>query len=433
MRPHNPQLPETGETPTMQKVLIITHLFYASPRIPGLAKFLPEFGWEPIILTTPLGENPDSRFGPSDNFKDTTRVVETVGYASSYGKSRPTLKRHRKIRSILKFFYSYYREIVQYPDSEKEWKPYAIEAASRLFKTEDIDAMISSSSPATAHLIAEQLKAKHKIPWVADLRDLWTQNHNYPYSLLRRIRERRLELKTLKKADALMTVSKPLADELKTMHHKEVYTITSGYDPDKMSKGNVDLTHKFTVTYTGQIYARQDSSKLLVALKDLISHGAIDERDVEIRFYGPENELLQEQIERYGLLDSVKQNGMIPREASFERQRESQVLLLLNWEDPREKGVYTGKIFEYLAAQRPILATGGFGDDVVKELLDETRSGVYCPTPEDVKSALQRSYAEYKCAGKVKFNGDMGKISRYSYRETAAEVAGILDRLLRRS
>jgi len=384
-------------------------------------------------LTTPIGENSDSRFGPPSDFKENNMVIETYGYSSPYGKRRLTSEKYSRIRPILKFLYRYYREIAHYPDSERGWKPFAVKAGDELLKNEDIDAMISSSSPVTCHLIARELKNKHRIPWIADFRDLWTQNHNYPYSRLRKLFEKKLELRTLSTADALVTGSSPMTEKLKMLHEgKRIYTITNGFDPEKMSDGKTDLTSKFTITYTGQIYTKQDPSKLLVALKDLISQGAIHSMDVEARFYGPESELLMKTIQKYGLSDIVKQYGIISRESSFEKQRESQLLLLLNWEDPREKGVYTGKIFEYLAAQRPILATGGFGSDVVETLLDETNSGIYCSTTEDIKNTLRELYSEYKFEGKITYDGNMEKINEYSYRETARKFAETLNNLVER-
>jgi len=408
-------------------------LFYASPRIPGLAKYLPEFGWQPIILTTPLGENPECRLGPPNDFKEKNRVTETYGYSSFYGKMRLTSKKYSRIRPFLKFLYKYYREIVHYPDSEKGWKSFAVKAGAELLQNEKIDAIVSCSSPVTVHIIAKKLKEKYNIPWVADFRDLWTRNHNYPYSKLRKLFEEKLELKTLSTADALVTTSQPWAEKLKTMHKKEAYVITNGFDPEIMSRQKTNLTPNFTITYTGQIYTeRQDPSKLLVALKDLVSKGDIDVKDVEVRFYGPEDELLQKDIERCELSSIVKQYGVIPRKTSFEKQRESQVLLLLNWEEPLEKGTYTGKIFEYLAAQRPILVTGGFGNDVVEALLDETNAGFYCPTVNEVKKVLRDLYLEYKRKDKVPYHGKVEKVNKYSYREMARKFAEILAKLAER-
>jgi hypothetical protein len=412
----------------MKKVLIITQLAYSPTRIQGLSKYLPKYNWEPIILTarTEIEQIAEMKL-------QGLRIIETGGYVSTYGKKRLSSKKYSKVRPYLKAVYKYYKEIRYYPDEEKKWKSFALKEAERLLQNEKIDAIISSSSPVTSHIIACELHKRYRIPWVADFRDLWTQNHNYPYSRLRRMFEERLELKTLSTADALVTVSWLLAEKLKMLHKgKNVYSITNGFDPEKMSDEKVELTKDFTITYTGQIYVKQDPSKLLVALKDLFFAETLDQKDVNVRFYGPENELLAEKIEECGLSAVARQYGVVPRDVSLQKQRESQLLLLLTFEDEREKGLYSGKIFEYLAAKRPILVTGGFGNDVVETLIHETNSGIYCSKAGDIKKTLGELYSEYKSYGKVNYKGNVEQISKYSYREIARKFAEILDNLSER-
>lgn len=391
-----------------------------------MAKYLTEFGWQSTIITPPIGEKLNS-------LPSSMRVIETDGYNKTdvrlYARDHfETKKFYRKVKPLLKFFYKRYSEIRHYPDREKGWKPFALKFADEVLQTQNIDAILTSSPPVTTNIIAKELKEKHNIPWIADFRDLWTQNHNYSYSTFRKFFERRLEIKVLSVADALVTVSSPMAYKLTTLHkEKQVYTITNGFDPEKMSKGKVDLTSKFTITYTGQIYKKQNTEKLLVALRDLIFEGTIDRKDVEVRLFGRKNEQLEKQIEKYGFLDVVVHYGIVPREVCFQKQRESQVLWQITWEDPQEKGAYSGKIFEYLGARRPILATGGFGGDVVEELIKETNSGCYCSTTEDVKFALKKLYSEYKLKGLVSYHGNMEIINKYNYREMARKFAGVLE------
>ena len=120
---------------------------------------------------------------------------------------------------------------------------------------------------------------------------------------------------------------------------------------------------------------------------------------------------------------------MVPREVSLKKQWESQILLKLNWEDSRFKGDYSGKIFEYLAAQRPILATGGFGNNVTEKLLNETKAGIYAPTVEDIRKALKEFYLEHKQNGKVSYRGRWKEIKRYSYREMAKKFTDVLNKI----
>lgn len=415
----------------MKKILIIAYFWPyrgGSDNVLGLAKYLPEFEWQPIILTAPLHEKPDPWF----------RVVETYRYNSRGNIGMRVEKRfdltskksYKHIKPFLSFLYKFYQEIVDYPDSERCWKPFAVNASCELFQNEDIDAMISIW-PVTSHFIAKSLKARYKIPWVADFPDLWSQNHNYSYGPIRKLVDRRLELKTLLPADVLVTVSQPWAEKLKALHkRKTVYVITHGFDPVTVNIPPVKLTSKFTITYTGTIYTgKQDPSKVLVALQDLISNGTMNPNEVELRFYGHEIKWLARKIEEYGLSAIAKHYGIVPREITLKKQKESQLLLLLNWEEEEGKGCYPLKTFEYLAARRPILATGGLGDDVIKELLDETKAGTYAKEVEDIKSILKELYLEYKRNGKITYNGDMKKINKYSCREMARKFAEVLDRL----
>jgi glycosyltransferase involved in cell wall biosynthesis len=265
------------------------------------------------------------------------------------------------------------------------------------------------------------------------LRDLWTQNHYYQYSPIRKFIERRLEIRTLSKADSLVTVSKDLAETLRTLHkEKRIYTIRNGFDPQEVNILHGDLTNKFAITYTGILYqGKRDPSKLFKAIQDLNSEGKINPNDVEVRFYGPKEDWMEKEIEGYGLQDIVNDYGVISRDFALEKQRETQVLLLLLWDHPEEIGVYTGKVFEYLAAQRPILAIGG-PKGVVKDLLAETNSGMYATSVDDVKKALEEYYKEYKRKGNIEYKGERTKNDKYSQKEMARRFAEVLDTLTRK-
>jgi len=419
----------------LRSVLVIANLFHASPRIPGLVKYLPMFGWQPIILTTPIGTAPSSRFGPPDWLKSAAEVVETDEYRPAADLSlrartsvRPGARIPGQLKPVVARLVKVYQGIAWYPDAEKNWKPVAVREGARILENRRIEAIISSSSPVTCHLVASELKARHRVPWVADFRDLWSQNHNYSYGPIRLFLDKRLEMKTIRGADALVATSDPWARELKMLHtDKAVHTITNGFDPDEADVRADRLTSNFTITYTGNIYAgRQDPSRLLLATKQMIHDGTLDPRDLEVRFYGPWSAYLSRAVSDLRMESVVRLNETISRESSFARQRESQLLLLMNWEDAHEKGVYTLKIFEYLAAQRPILATGGWGGDVVEDLLRETGAGRYCRTCEDVKTALAEAYLEYKRQGAVSYRGQRPLIDKYSYREMARGFAEVL-------
>lgn len=415
----------------MKKVIIIGHFWPyrkdGSCRMLGLAKWLKECGIEPIIITGRLKSEPDFD----------VRYIEVdyrsfLGFKDSLGKMQDKAKTFSpKSKSFLLSVFNLLREFLAYPDQDKYFKNPALKEASNIIESEKISAVISVW-PMTGHIVAKELKRKYGILWIADFPELWTQNCDYIFSPVRKFFERKLELKTLSYADVFTTISSPMAEELKEFHKgKDVFTITHGFNPEEVNNPKAKLTSKFTITHTGQMYGgKRDPLKILTALKELISNGVIDINDVELRFYGPVYYKLDEEIKKLGLESCVFQLGSVNRSDSLLRQRESQILLLLNWEDEKQKGVYTGKIFEYLAARRPIIATGGYGGDVVEKLLNETKAGKSGKDITEIKNILKEFYSQYKENGEVIYNPDEREIEKYSYKKKAEEFCRILDKKL---
>jgi glycosyltransferase involved in cell wall biosynthesis len=248
----------------------------------GLAKYLPEYNWHPVIVTAKL---------PRPSCQN-VEVVETEypGDASALFlkklrfnpdnsfEAQSGIQRVAEDGTIIPLYRLLYavKSWIAYPDNQKHWYGYALEAAEDLIEKRHFDAIISSSQPITSHLIARELKNRHDIPWIADLRDLWSQGHGTIQGPFRRWCEKKLELRTLKDADALITVSSPLAEKLSTLHPaKRIYTVTNGFDPDDISE--VPPAKEFTITYTGSLYHKQNPTILLQALDRL--RGQVLSRD----------------------------------------------------------------------------------------------------------------------------------------------------------
>jgi glycosyltransferase involved in cell wall biosynthesis len=402
-------------------------------RLYGLAKYLPEYGWNPTVLTPVSSEGPDPRFHviqtPYDDaitlWKKRIGLNPKKSLNEQFSVTRP--KNHPSIMDCLAYLPS---EIILYPDEKKGWYKHAIQTGDKFLRSERVDAILSSSYPVTCHLIAEAFAEKYHIPWIADLRDLWTQNPYSNHCALRKFVEKRLELRTLAKASALVTVSKPLADDLGRLHtNKPVYVITNGFDPTDACFDPPELTEKFTITYTGALYnGKRDPSMLFEALKNLIRNGIIEPNRVEVRFFGSQDLWLFDVIRDANLDSIVKIFGFIPREKALQMQRESQLLLLLLWKNPQERGVYTGKVFEYLAAGRPIIALGGPEESVVKDLINETQAGHYSSSLEDLETVLSKYYLDYITTGAIS-PIKKSAATKYSHMEMAKKFAGVLDNI----
>lgn len=430
----------------MKKVLIVTSLFHSAPRIPGLCKYIREFGWEPVVLATPLGNDPEGRLGPANDFSKKFRVIEIghfdlifylkklAGFKTVEGTRAQLEKKlgggkQSALKSLIRRLFILAGAIIAYPDELRFWRKPAAKAGRKILSEERFDAILTSSSPVTSHRVAKELKAFSKLPWVADQRDLWTQNHNYMYPKIRKFFETKLEMKTLSEADAFTTVSEPLVSHLKERYpNKKIRAIPNGFDPETVNDPPQSLTEKFTITYTGQIYpGKQDPTKILKAAKELIESKTIDPDRIEIRFYGPFQNWLEEDIKKLGLSQIARQYGPISRSEALLRQRESQVLLVFGWDDPVETGVFPTKLFEYFAARRPVLATGGTKSEKFRIMLEETRAGLDAINHEEIKELVKQYYQEYLKNGEVSYHGIPDKIGEYSYRSMAKKFAEVLN------
>ena len=423
----------------MRNVLLIAYYFHekeniGSVRLKGLAKNLPIYGWNPVIITPQSPANLDPFWNdyhiievPYEDLM--TKWKRYLGFKThTTVKEQMRSRTYKNKRSWMEIMARIWEEFFTYPDGQKTWYEPVLTEIDKLMHSKQINAVISSALPLTTHMIASSIKERYEVPWIADFRDLWTQNHYYKYTSLRKFFERRLELKTLKNADIMTTVSEPLVHDLKKLHQiEEVYSIPNGFDPDQINQGT-PLTKKFTITYTGQLYrGKRDPEPLFKALSELSRDDLIDLDKVEINFYGPLENWLEDESVKYGLENVVNLQGMIPRELVIQKQQESQLLLLLMWDNPSEIGVCTGKIFEYLSAKRPIISQG-IREGCVANILNETNTGKAVKTVEEIKDVLLEHYSQYDKQGQVPYQGNE-KIYQYSHENMALEFGKLLDKI----
>ena len=420
----------------MPRLLLISYHYPPRPTIgslrPGaLAKYLPDFGWDVLVVT------PEVPPGP----RPPATVVETPYHdALEKWKSRIGLDPHRALHAQLnlpvatkprgKRFHTQVihrlKSILSYPDLTMGWVPFALDAIKKI--DVPVDAILSTAPPITTHLIAREARSILKCPWIADFRDLWAMNLDNPNGALLRMFDRSLEKRWLGAADALVTVSRPWADRLQESYsHKPVHVITNGFDPDDFAGCSVPRTREFSISYTGQLYAgRRDPTSLFEVVHELIEEKIIVREQMRIRFYGPIEPWMQPLIERYDLKGVVEVQGSIGRREALERQQESQILLLLGWANPQETGQHTGKLFEYFGSRRPILAVGGVAG-VLTEVLEETGAGVHALSKPQLRQFLIEAYAEFRERGEVRFKGNEFALKRYTHEAMARSFAELLD------
>lgn len=428
-----------------RKVLMIAHAFPPCHAVGALragkfAKYLPELGWQPIVITREWEDKGGLEVPPgvqivSTAYSDRLSLfrrgrIRAARESSPQSRQRTTEPARRsRLHKLASFLL---KELLAYPDEAIGWRPHALEAGRRVLRSEDIALIFSTSPPATSHVIAAELQRETGLPWVADFRDLWTQNHYRRHTRLRQAIERRYEVRTLDGAAVLVTVSQPLAEKLRVLHGTPVDVITNGFDEKDYSDDPPALTPHFSLTYTGQLYAgKRDPSLLFRAVQRLAKAGVIGRTKLSIRFYGPDSEIVRRLARVSGVEDLVSCEGAIPYKAAVRKQRESTALLLLNWDAPKEAGVYTAKVFEYLGARRPILVVP-HNDGVVEELMQETGAGVAARTENEITDILAVWYSEYLSTGSVEYHGKEDVIVQYTRQEQTRHLAHVFDRVRER-
>lgn len=401
----------------MKRVLIISYCFPPSQEIGGLrpyilAKFIKKYGYEPIVIT---------KFDREDNISG-IKTIRTDEYIDNYNNYQP----HFSVNSNALF--RFFRDIFSFPDYQYFWKKRCLKKIKQCVDLDEIDIIFSTSSPITCHLIARHICQEKKIPWVADLRDLWYNNHYENRTTIRACLDKLLEMITLNRANYITSASESWTRDLKNRHeHCPVETILTGFNPEEISNEK-DVDIKFSIMYGGGLYGgKRDPSSLFQALSHLIELGIIDRTKIEINFYSERSDSFDRSINEYHLSDVVFHREKIPRQELLKIARRSQLLLIL-LNNESESGVIAGKIFEYLASKRPILCIGPNDNDMKKIIID-LNVGIYATNQEEIARAISDYYREYIRNGYVEYRSDINKINQLSGEYMAKRFAQIFDEL----
>jgi glycosyltransferase involved in cell wall biosynthesis len=271
------------------------------------------------------------------------------------------------------------------PDENVPWSTLATPTAIRIVRREGIDVVLTTSPPPSLHLLGASVKRTTSAAWVADLRDPLTSHpHRRGYeSRLAKVKETTVGgvgKLVASQADAIVAASDAIADEMRALEPKaEVVTIANGCDFDDFAGFEYHPSDRLRITHAGHFHGKRDPKPFLRALAE----SGLD--DVVVRFAGDFRAEDREYAESLGLGDRIELLGDVSRRRSLELQRDSEVLLLLIPESGgRGRGVITGKIYEYLAAERPILAAVP-PDGAAAQLVRDTGAGIVVPS-EDVEA-----------------------------------------------
>ena len=275
----------------------------------------------------------------------------------------------------------------------------AIRAGRALLAGQRFDLIYASAPPFSALKVAAALARGSGVPWVAELRDLWTDNHGYAYPAWRRALERRAEQDLLRSARALVTVSGPLAAKLQEGRSQPVWEIRNGCDPEDFDglprPAAFDAAPGLlNVVFTGNVYpGHYDVAAFCEGLRRYLEAGG----KAVVHVAGRNTAALRQAAEKHVVTPAFRFHATLPRVEALGLQRHADALLFFLWGGASGEGVFSLKLFEYAGAGRPVLAVGPRASGVAG-LVEEAGLGIVCADADAVAAQL-RALAARKQAG----------------------------------
>ena len=399
------------------------------------AKYLPEFGYQVHVLTV----NPEQANYPQEDKSlldeiprnihvHTTATSDAYAIYRLFGRKAPSSgfanESVQGISGYVKKLARFIRGNVFIPDPRKGWNKFALKKANELIDTLKIDTVVTTSPPHSTQLIGLELKSTRNVKWVADMRDPWTKIY-YVSELLQtqwaKNRNAKLERQVLENADRVITVSQSLANEFcelaPNLKKENISVIPNGYDADDF-KANVPLGKDFTIGYMGTISEQYDISSLLKAVVSV-------EDTIAFRFIGDVPPRIQKQFE--AVSDNCEFTGYLNHDTAIEKAASCNIFLLVIPKIESNKGILTGKMFEYLALKRPILGIGPVDGDAAA-VLNETNAGKMFNyrDVEGVNRFIQTNLNLFRIQETKSFSS---KIESYSRRGLTRRLVAVLDSL----
>lgn len=424
-----------------KKVLVIS--YYWPPaggagvqRVVKFVKYLPHFGYDPVVLTVKKGEYPTYDESLLQDIPKEVEVVKTktleffrlfkMFTGRSQKKGLPTTLLKREASSGWERLFRWIRYTLFLPDARVGWKPYAVRAGMKLIRKHHPEIIFCTSPPHSVQIIGQSLHRRTGIPWVADFRDPWTDAFwlwelpNYPRAYRRNIN---LEKEIIGEANAVVTVSEGFSEVLKKVD-RPIEVITNGYDEESFTGYQKRSNKKFSIVYTGTLSKTQHPGNLLCALEELCVHEGLD---IQFDLYGAIDEYFTAEVRRLGLESVVKEHGYIPYSEAVQRMFDADMLLLLS---PRTemRGITPQKIFEYMATENFVLGIGSPDDDPAR-ILRECEAGVYVDFSDDIRGVLRERYEAWKTPGQA-FAPTQEKVKQYTRKALTGKLASVFDKVL---
>ena len=387
-----------------RQVLIIAYYFppmglSGVQRTLKFVKYLPEYHWKPIVLTT--GATNYYAFDETllEDIKKNTEIYRTEKDPFQFRKNKVNklVNYPSRIKQIL---FRWISQAVLIPDSRIGWKKYAVELGSKIIEENpNIKIIYATAPPYTDFLVAKELSLKYDIPFVVDYRDLWADNP-YFYSATRfhKTKTIKLETEVLRFAQKAFVITRTLKEKMlkryKFLSHSDVGILPHGFDKEDFLPFEhiKPAPEKFTITHSGVFSDDITPKYFLKALKMFLTDNPEAEKYVEARFVGIMRKSHSKLINKLKLDNWVTQLGYVPHPEVIKNLMESDLLWMMIPNDIATPS----RFYEYIGAKKPLLVCAPEGG--IKNIAKEYKASITCKpeSVDEIKVALEQFYNLWK-------------------------------------
>jgi glycosyltransferase involved in cell wall biosynthesis len=423
----------------MKKVLIITY-YWPPAGGPGVqrwlkfVKYLPEFNIQPIVYCpeNPLYPTLDSSLLQEVDSKITVLkhpIKEPLRFLSLLFKSKTNIFSKggipdSKKQSFFERFLLYIRGNFFVPDARVFWVKPSVKYLSSYISKHQIDTIITTGPPHSVHLIGMQLKVKHKLRWYADFRDPWTDiSYHKNLNLTQNTQQKHLKLErqVLNTSDQIIVTSSQTKQLFSKITQPPISVITNGFDNENLS--SITLDSKFSLTHIGSLFDQRNPILLWNVLSELIEEFPEFKANFQLVLVGNVSADIKASMDSAKLTSFLKIVGSVTHNEAIMYQRKTQVLLLIEANTTEASYIIPGKLFEYINANRPILALGPKQSDI-PSILKDTQTGRYFVYENEtaLKTHILELFENYKTNSLSVASKDIERFSRKNCTKQLAEV-----------
>lgn len=400
-------------------------------------KYLRQEGWEPVVFAPENADYPslDPSFQkelPEDLEVLRGRIWEPyAAYRKLTGaKSTEVTEISSGKKTAKQKLSLWIRANVFIPDPRVCWVRPSVKTLKAYLADHPVDVMVTTGPPHSVHLIGLQLHKKLGIPWIPDFRDPWSRMYYLKYLPMTGLTKRMvkdMEQEVLDRSNAVLTCTPLVQKEFQAQTKTPVECITNGFDQEDFIGPAPEPDGKFNITHTGLFAADGNPLELWKVLGEMAKADADFAKALRLRLVGKVDREVLEAIKAAGLEENVTALGPQDHAKAVSEQRTATILLLPLRNDPQYAPILPGKLFEYLAARRPVLGIGQ-EDGAMAQVLESTKAGITADWDNvaAMRNFISTAWRQHQTGGVPQTAGDIGPYSRQA---TTHALAKLLDQV----